>query len=74
MSDQLPVITQDGISVLDTLLEQHVAQAKTPAVFWLATNAKEAIYSNQAGHLIMGDATAGQVNEDTSKYQPTARA
>jgi methyl acetate hydrolase len=67
MSHRLPVLAQNGIKALDTLLQQRVARAETPAIFWLATNAKEAIYSNQGGLRTTEDDKSGQVNADTSE-------
>lgn len=66
MSLPLPRLNADGSKALDELLAKTVAQRHVPAVFFLATNARETIYSNQAGEVTFGDASSGEVDEDTT--------
>lgn len=73
MTPQLPSISKSGSNTLDRLLHERVALNETPAVFWLATNAKEEIYSNQAGLRVFGDESSGQVHADTSELTPITR-
>lgn len=61
----LPKLGPNGAKVLDDLLAETVARRHVPAVFYLATNAKETFYSNQKGEVVFGDTSSGQVNEDT---------
>ena len=65
MSMPLPTISSSGASELDHLLAETVKRRHVPAVFYLATNAKETIYSNQKGEVNFGDPASGEVNEDT---------
>jgi CubicO group peptidase (beta-lactamase class C family) len=66
MSMPLPRLNADGASALDAHLQKTVEQRHVPACFFLATNAKETIYSNQAGEVQFGDASSGQVDEDST--------
>ena len=66
MSLPLPRLNADGSKALDELLAKTVAQRHVSAVFFLATNARETIYSNQAGEVTFGDASSGEVDEDTT--------
>jgi methyl acetate hydrolase len=68
MTPQLPSLSRSGTKTLDKLLHERVALNETPAVFWLATNAEEEIYSNQAGLRTFGDESSGQVHADTSEF------
>ena len=67
MSPQLPAIRQGGAEVLDKLLKDTVAKKQTPAIAYLATNAKEVIYANQEGVKVFGDESSGQIDGDTSE-------
>lgn len=66
MSPQLPQLKQGGKEALDKNLRDAVARRETPALFFLATNAKETIYSNQEGEKVFGDEESGKVGPDTS--------
>jgi methyl acetate hydrolase len=62
----VPTVTPAGKTKLDHLLEEIISQKQIPSIFWAATNAKETIYENEAGNVVMGDETSGKVNRDTS--------
>ena len=66
MSMPLPKLAANGVKALDAQLQKTVDQRHVPAVFFLATNAKETIYSNQAGEVQFGDPSSGQVDENTT--------
>lgn len=63
----LPELASPG--ALDKLLHDRVAVRDLPAIFLAATNADETIYLNQAGERVFGDASKGEVNEDTRGYR-----
>lgn len=65
MSPQLPTLRQGGAETLDKLLHETVARHDIPAMFYLATNAKETIYANQTGEKVFGDPSKGQIDDDT---------
>lgn len=68
MPAKLPQLKSGGAAALDKHLHDTVARRHVPAVFYLATNAKETIYSNQEGEVKFGDASSGQIDEDTSRF------
>jgi hypothetical protein len=64
---KLPTIGPAGAQALDAFLSEHDSRKVTPAIFCLATNAKETIYCNQLGQVVFGDEASGQVNADTGE-------
>jgi hypothetical protein len=71
MSSRLPQLRKGGAEALNKHLHETVARKETPALFYLATNAKETILSVQEGEMVFGDENSGQVTEDTSRYRPS---
>jgi hypothetical protein len=68
MASRIPQIRKGGKEAIDKLLSESVARRDTPALFFLATNAKETIYCNQDGEVVFGDEGSGKVNADTSTW------
>jgi len=67
MTKPIPTITSDGAEALDGFLKKTVTGGRVPAVVFGATSAQETIYWNQAGDVVFGDPSKGQIDEDTSK-------
>jgi len=63
----LPKLKLGGSDRLDELLHLTVASKGFPAIFYLATNVKETIYSNQDGDMVFGDESSGKVDVETSE-------
>ncbi|RSH89119.1 hypothetical protein EHS25_002785 [Saitozyma podzolica] len=61
----LPTLRSGAKERIDEILVRTVEGRTLPAIFLGATNAKETIYWNQAGERVFGDASAGEVDEDT---------
>jgi hypothetical protein len=63
----LPILSADGKSKLDNLLQDVVENRKLPALFLTACNAEEVIYENQDGFVDFGNQDGNRVNGDTSE-------
>lgn len=67
MPRRAPIVDSEGVRHLDELLHYQIELENTPATFFLATNAVETIYMNQAGPVIFGDEDSPEVTEDTGE-------
>jgi hypothetical protein len=63
----LPTLKPGAKEKLDKLLVGTVESRNFPAISFGATNAKETIYFNQAGEVVFGDSSSGQVDEESSE-------